>query len=129
MSSDCLVLNISDDSIKLYIIYDPLNDKFWVWGKTINEDENQDNEFVYKCQSNHKKQLHTFIQFVLDDGLNLTLYSIPNMPDKCDEITHEYFDENYKCCDTNVITHYNKVTLRKKYFFKLLNMLKFIKNE
>lgn len=132
MSSDCLVLNISDDSIKLCIMYNPLNDNFWVWGNTIYErdssnNKDYDNEFVYKCQSNHKKHLHTFIQFILDDEVNLTLYSIPNMPDRCDEITHDLFDETYKCCDTNVITHYNKTILRKKYLFKLLNILKFIK--
>lgn len=136
MSTDCLVLNISDDSIKLFIIYDPLNDKFCIWGKTFvpddslsDNDNDNENEFVYKCNSNHKKQINTFVKFILDDEVNLTLYSVSNLPDKCSEITHDLFDENCTFCDKNVVAHYNNTSLRKKYLFRLLTMLKFIQNE
>ena len=132
MSTDCLVLNIYDDSIDLFVIYDPTNDKFCIWGKTFDPDDSssdEENEFVYKCNSNHKKQIHTFVKFVLDDEVNLTLYSVSNLPDRCSEVTYESLDENCTNCNKNIVAHYNNTVLSKKYLFKLLIMLKCMQNE
>jgi hypothetical protein len=138
MSSDCLVLNLKDESMNLYIIYDALRMKYCLWGKSKQidiEDSDCESEvehfpFYFSCEKKNKKHLYSFINFVLDKYIDITLFNFPDLPNGCSEITYDVLEDMDDV--DNVIAYYaqqvydneNKLNMEN-----LLNILAFIRND
>ena len=109
MSSDCLVLLLEDDSMKLYIIYDNIRQIYCIWGKAtatdkatvtdkvISKDKKKyfrDYEpFYFSCDKKDTKQLYCFIEFVMDFHISVSLYNYNDLPNGCSEITFPLLEE------------------------------------
>jgi hypothetical protein len=123
-TADCLVFKIEDDKLNIYIIYDSLRKRYGIWGKgkTLNTDYPG---FYYNCEL--PKQLYLFIDFIIDDVIDVTLYNFPDLPNGCSEITFELLEELES--NDKIITQYEEVEYDEEYIVNTLNMLIFIKNE
>lgn len=129
MTADCLVLNIQDETMELYIIYDSLSEKFNIWGHAKEENcvHKDYSPFHFNCLNSHKNHLYSFIDFILDTKVNVSLYNYYDLPNVCGEITFELLEDLNS--DDKIITQYTDVEYDSQYIFKLLNMLSTIKNE
>jgi hypothetical protein len=131
---DCLVLKLEDDSMCLYLIYDLLRERYGIWGKAIQNNKDSDSEndneyqgFYYNCNYKNIKHLFSFISFILDSSISVTLYNFSDLPNGCSEITFELLEE--LSLDENIITCYDNVVYDEEYIVNTLKMLSFIRNE
>jgi hypothetical protein len=131
MSSDCLVLLLEDDDLKLYIIYDNIRQMYCIWGQAISTATDNKNNiyepFYFSCDKKDKKQLYLFIEFILDSPINVCLYNYNDLPNGCSEITFPLLEELNT--DKKVISYYTDQEYDQKYITSLLNILACIKNE
>lgn len=125
---DCLVLKLDDDSMSLYIIFDTLRERYGIWGKAKQNDEDSDYQgFYYCCNYKNTKHLFSFISFIMDDSISVTLLNLSDLPNGCSEITFDLLDE--LSLDEKVITCYDNVVYDEEYIVNTLKMLSFIRNE
>jgi hypothetical protein len=131
---DCLVLKLDDDSMSLYIIYDTLRERYGIWGKAKQNDEDSDSEnendyqgFYYNCNYKNTKHLFSFISFIMDNTLTVTLFNFSDLPNGCSEITFDLLED----LGTNekIITCYDNVVYDEEYIVNTLKILSFIRNE
>ena len=128
MSSDCLVLQINNNSsddlnVNVFIIYDINSKLFVICGK-----RNGGVEFNYKSYS--VKSTETFLYFIFSNKRYLN-YSISNhseLPASHEEITYDYLNESlfenvYEIACKSEKSMYNKREVRN-----LLKMLKSVFN-
>ena len=133
MSADCLVLHIQDDSINLYIVFDALREKYCVWGKSKQvdiEDVNNKRNFIpfyYSCEKSNKKHLYSFIEFIMDTNVDISLYNFADLPNGCSEITYDLLHEMGDV--ENTIAFYYQQKYDDKYILHLLDILAHIRNE
>lgn len=127
---DCLVLKLTDDSMCLYLIYDTLRERYGIWGKATQSNEDNDSDyqgFYYCCNYKNIKHLFSFISFILDDTITVTLYNFSDLPNGCSEITFDILEE--LSLDEKIITCYDNVVYDEEYIVNTLKMLSFIRNE
>jgi hypothetical protein len=129
MSSDCLVLHISeiDSSIKkedtsVFIIYDVVKDKFHIRGKR----RNIKNQFTpsYEFQCDTLENLLDFFEVTLSSPeyeLNITIYNYNDLSLKSEWITYDYLMENK--AEINEIVGYDNKKYSKKYMKRLVKIL------
>ena len=130
MSSDCLVLLLEDESMKLYIIYDNIRQIYCLWGKAIDTDKKYFKDFepfYFSCDKKDTKQLYCFIEFVMDYRISISLYNYNDLPNGCSEITFSLLEELNTV--EKIISYYNQQEYHFKYITSLLNILSCIKNE
>jgi hypothetical protein len=129
---DCLVLKLEDNSMCLYLIYDTLRERYGIWGKAKQNDEDSDSDneyqgFYYNCNYKNTKHLFSFISFILDDSISVTLLNLSHLPNGCSEITFDLLEE--LSLDEKIITCYDNVVYDEEYIVNTLKMLSFIRNE
>ena len=129
MSSDCLVLHISeiDPSLKkedtsIFIIYDIVKNKFLIRGKR----RNIKNEFTpsYEFQCDTLKSLLDFLEVTLSSpgyDLNITIYNYNDLSLKSEWITYDYLLENK--VEVNEIVGYDGKKYSRNYIKSLAKLL------
>jgi len=122
--TDCLVLLIEDSNIhmNLFILYDGEKESFFICGKKVAESEVEWVPYSFYCKD--ENVLMWFIDNVMDETVNISLYNFNSIPLSCDNLTFEILDNNSKneaCEIVNYMEHDN-------YYQNMVDYLKILKN-
>ena len=119
-STDCLVLYLQDESVKIYIIYDPVRVKYCLWGEKSNNEH-----FYFSSDKNKKKHIYAFLNFVLGLEIDVFLFNFNNLPNDSSNISFNTLELLNKT--DNLIGSYYNQKYNLKYTNNLLNILSYIR--
>jgi hypothetical protein len=131
---DTLVLQIIEHDIDtckrdtiLYLIYDNKNQHYIIRGlRTPTSSVREPLEYSFQC--NDEGDLADFIQFVIDpeNKVSYILYNYNNLPDKSNDISYYFLEENRHICYE--IAGYDNCKLKRAELVRNLQMLKNVYN-
>ena len=121
--TDCLVLLIEDSNIhmNLFILYDGEKDSFFICGKKVVESEVEWIPYSFYCKSG--EVLMNFIDNVMDETVNISLYNFNNIPLSCDNLTFEILN-NAKSEECEIVNYIED----DDYSQKIVDYLRILKN-
>jgi len=142
MSSDCLVLHFeelnhvnfvpdsdvpdaSNNLSSIFILFDPINDKFFLCGNKVDKWTNVSNTYRFHCKM--IKYVIDYIRLVTKENhISVSLYNFDNLPRFCDNIDYDILLQNKK--DKPELEYLQISDTNDDYIRFCLDILKHVKN-
>jgi len=119
--------NKIETDAKCYILYDEVEDEYFICGSRVRSMETEYSDFKFYCKS--KETVVEYLTFILnpvDSNVSYGLYNFPDLFVNDDDVV-DYQTLEYQRQDENEIALYLEMPFRKRPIRNLLRMLKEIR--